>query len=95
MQRTIIWVSTVALSFDCEVIILENFSIVSAYDPFHVCHSTVANLDVVSVEQFPKSMSQREMSVNELQELLSYFGFYIFTIWGIEPKDFALTIFPS
>ena len=25
-----------------------NFSIVSAYDPFHVCHSTVTNLDVVS-----------------------------------------------
>ena len=52
----------------------------------HISHTAIADFDVVSVEYLVELVFFSEMLVNQLEEMLSNFGFYIFTEWWVEPN---------
>ena len=66
--------------------------VMSLYNLLYVRHTTVAQFEVVSVEDLPQFMASREALIDKAKKLFSYFAFDIFVIRRIEPDDFPGSI---
>ena len=59
---------------------------------FHICHTAVADLDCVSVQNFIQVARNWEVLIDEIKERLSYICLHSFAEWWVTP-DYSSSAF--
>lgn len=68
---------------------VEDLAVVGFYYRFYIVHATVADFDVVSVENFMEGGGGGEVLVDEVEEFLGYFCLHVRAEWWVEPDYFS------
>ena len=72
--------------------LLEAIFLVLCDDGRHVAHATVAEFDIVAIEDFVKTVVAWKVFVQNVKKLFSDFRIDAVTVWRIKPNYFTLSL---
>ena len=82
-------------NYSCPWFLLVGFSFFVAGDNgFYVTRTAVAQLKSVPGKDFMEWVGFRKVVINDWKEAFTYFGFYILTVWRIEPPYVRVLVCP-